>query len=336
MKKIIARGFRWLAKIFEEEQDVIFQPELPKVLEQKPIHTSTETKGTINGNKSLEKTTGKKRRKKTKEGEEITIDPRDIRDVMELMEVPFLSISKNRTAPINYESPDGTIKIRISCHTNHYLASIYDWDIILCVASKMQEIINSGNDIPPRTLVIPRHELLKAIYKIDANKQKKDLKSSLNRLKSTLIETTIRNQDDRYEAGFGFLDSWGYTDRKDVREFRITLSQWLYDGICKKGSLLKVRPEYFKITSGLKKFLYRTARKHVGNRNKSWDFLVETLYEKSGSEREFKKFKHDLKKAVSDNDIPSYFMKWIEKDGKNYVRFSNKKKEMEKILFQKD
>ena len=187
-----------------------------------------------------------------------------------------------------------------------------------------------------RTLVVPRHELLKAIYKIDANKQKKDLKAGLNRLKSTLIETTIRNEDGRYDAGFGFLDSWGYTDRKDVREFRITLSQWLYDGICRKGSLLKVRPEYFRLTSGLKKFLYRTARKHVGIRNKSWDFLAETLYEKSGSEREFKKFKHDLKKAVSDNDIPDYFMKWVEKEGKEYVRFVSMKKEIGGMLTDSD
>ena len=337
MKQIIARGFRWLAKLVEGEKNESYEPELPQVIEQSPSPKEIET---TKGNKLTTKTIKQKknernptvRRKKIKEGEEITIDPRDIRDVMETMEVPFLSLSKNRTAPINYESPDGKIKVRISCHTNHYLASIYDWDIVLFVASKMQEIINSGNDIPPRTLIVPRHELLESLYKHDGKKEEKDLRATLARLKLTGIETTIRNEDGRYDAGFGFLDSWGYTDRKDVREFRITLSQWLYDGICKKGSLLKVRPEYFRLTSGLKKFLYRTARKHVGSRNKLWDFLPETLYEKSGSEREFKKFKHDLKKAVSDDDIPEYFMKWIEKDGKEYVRFISMKQEIGAIL----
>ena len=322
MKNLLVKFLRYLTK--DEEQAEICQPE--------PQQESTSNVESKNQNQKKTKEPTEARRKKQRHGDIVTIDPRDIRDVMEVMEVPFVALSKNRTAPINYESSDGKIKVRISCHTNHYLASIYDWDIVLLVASKIQEIINSSKDIPPRTIIIPRHELLKAIYKHDANKQQKDLKSSLNRLKSTLIETTIRNEDGRYDAGFGFLDSWGYTDRKDVREFRITLSQWLYDGICRKGSLLKVRPEYFKITSGIKKFLYRTARKHVGNQNKSWDFLIETLYEKSGSEREFKKFKHDLKKAVSDDDIPAYTMKWIEKDGKTYVRFINKLKEIEKIL----
>ena len=338
MKKLFAGFFRWLAVRLEEERKITYQPEPSQDIEQKAssvIKEENEIKNPpkkISQKKDQKKENTNVRRKKIREGEIITLDPRDIRDVMEVMEVPFVSLSKNRTAPINYESPDGKIKVRISCHTNHYLASIYDWDIILFVASKMQEILNSSKDIPPRTLIVPRHELLKAIYKHDANKQHKDLKSSLNRLKSTLIETTIRNEDGRYDAGFGFLDSWGYTDRKDIKEFRITLSQWLYDGICRKGSLLKVRPEYFKITSGLKKFLYRTARKHVGNQNQSWDFLIETLHEKSGSEREFKKFKHDLKKAVSDNDIPSYFMKWMEKDGKEYVRFMSIRKEIKKMF----
>lgn len=242
---------------------------------------------------------------------------------MEVMEVPFLALSKNRTTPINYESPDGSIKVKISRHTDHYVASIYDWDIILFAASKMQEVMNSGSDIPPRTLIVPRHELLKAIHKHNVKKQKEDLEASLNRLRSTLIDTTIRNEDYRYRGGFGFLDSWGYTERKDIKEFRITLSQWLYDGICKKGSLLKVSSEYFTITSGLKKFLYRTARKHVGKNENSWDFSIEKLYEKSGSEREFKKFKHDLKKVVDDNDLPGYFIKWMERDGKVFIRFQN-------------
>lgn len=195
----------------------------------------------------------------------------------------------------------------------------------------MQEVINSKSDIPPRTLVVPRHELLKEIFKHDGKTNRKQMEESLARLQLTGIETTIRNEDYRYRGGFGFLDSWGYTERKDIKEFHITLSQWLYDGICRNGSLLKVRPEYFKITSGIKKFLYRTARKHVGNQNQ-WDFLVETLYEKSGSEQEFKKFKYKLKKSVEDDDIHAYSMKWIVENGKEKVRFINKMKTIEKIL----
>jgi plasmid replication initiation protein len=279
--------------------------------------------------KQNDKTIEKKPKKKPST-DIIEFDPRDM---MEVMEFPFLALSKNRTKAIVYQSRDGKTKVKVSAHREHYVASIYDWDIILLVAAKMQEIINSGKDLPPRTLIIPRNEILRSLHKHNGKKEEKDLKASLARLKLTGIETTIRNENGRYDAGFGFLDSWGYTDRKDLKEIRITLSQWLYDGICKRGSLLKVSQGYFDLKSGLKKFLYRTARKHVGN-NDQWEFSIEKLYEKSGSEREFKKFKHDLKKSILDNDIPNYILEWKEDGGKISVRFSNKRKELTKMLTQ--
>lgn len=251
----------------------------------------------------------------------ISDSERAIRDFTEMMENPFLALSKKRKNPIIYESPDGTRKIKVTRHTGHFLASIYDWDIVLFIAGKMQEILNKGSDIPPRTMIIPRHELLKSLHRHDGKKEEKDLKASLSRLKMTGIETTIRNEDSRYEAGFGFLDSWKYTERKDKKEIKITLSQWLYDGICAKGALLKVSPNYFYLTSALKRFLYRTARKHVGNQRESWEFTIEKLYEKSGSESEIKVFKNKLKQAVEDDDIPDYSMKWIERNGKTMVAF---------------
>jgi plasmid replication initiation protein len=242
---------------------------------------------------------------------------------MEIMGVPYLALSKNRKLPIVYTSPDGTIKVRISCHSEHYIASIYDWDIIQCIAGKVQEFINSKSDIPPRTMIISRNELIKALHKHGGKKQHKDLEASLNRLQTTLIETTVRNEDYRYRSGFSFLDNWRYSEREDIKEFRITLSEWLYDGICKEGALLKVCYEYFDITSGLKKIFYRIARKHVGTKNKSWDFSLENLYEKSGSEQKFKQFKYNVRKLVKDNDLPDYSIEWIEEGEKITVRFIN-------------
>ena len=181
----------------------------------------------------------------------LTPEEKAVRDITEMMEVPFLALSKNRKSPIIYEKHDGPnmIRVKVSRHTGHFLASIYDWDIILFVAGKMQEILNVGSDIPPRTMIIPRHEILRALKKHDGKKQELDLKASLSRLQLTGIETTIRNEDGRYDAGFGFLESWSYTKRKDIREIEITLSKWLYEGICAKGSLLMVDPDYFDITT---------------------------------------------------------------------------------------
>ena len=310
---------------------ILLLKKLLRIFEGPPTTTSLEKDSQKT---SLEIEFQKKNPEKKKQGKshlpEIISKKNHARDLMETMEVPFLSLSKNRRNPIIYQSADGTIKVKVTRHTGHFLASIYDWDIILFVASKMQEILNSGSDIPPRTLLFPRHELLKTIHKHNVNTQQKELEKSLHRLKRTAIDTTIRNEDYRYKSDFGFLDSWEYTERKDIKEIKITLSQWLYDGICAQGALLKVEPAYFELTSALKRFLYRTARKHVGKSEDTWEFSLEKLHEKSGSEREFKKFKSDLKVAVMADDIPGYKMEWVQRHQKCFVLFK-RLSNMEKI-----
>lgn len=321
MRKILSSLLTKVLNALNKEDDS------QNVIQEKEVKT-VQLKEAISAVEVIKQKTPNIKKPKPPRLPELSPKERAARDLAEMMEVPFLALSKNRTSPIIYEKYDGHnfIKVKVTRHTGHFLASIYDWDIVLCVAGKMQEILNKGSDIPPRTMVIPRHELLKAIKKHDGKKEEIDLRASLSRLQRTGIDTTIRNEDGKYVAGFGFLDSWGYTERKDIKEISITLSQWLYDGICAKGSLLMVDSDYFAITSALKRFLYRTARKHTGGHGKTWEFSVETLYEKSGSENDFRKFKSDLKAAIMKNDIPGYYLEWIEKGKKAFVSFKNLKK----------
>lgn len=314
LASILERMLDWVNKRPHQQED------LEKLPIEEPLAFVHETPAP-----EVSKKQGKAIQKK--KTEVINYPDIPIRDVIDLMEIPFVSLSKDRINPIIFESTDKTQKVVISGHRGHFLASIYDWDIILVVAGKIQEILNSGSDIPSHKITIPRHELLKALGKNGGRKQQKDLEKSLKRLQLTGIETTVNNKDFRHKAGFGFIDSWGYTERKNDRETRviqITLSPWLYEICCSQGALLKPNRLYFDIKSGLQKFLYRTARKHAGE--DSWEFSVEKLYEKSGSERDFRKFKAQLKKAVLDDDIPEYFLTWVVRNRKNFVLFKNKNK----------
>lgn len=328
IKKYFARFFGVLAKSLEEKEP------LKNTLATEPRETLNkehQTEIQIIPPIEEKKKPKKEKKKPSTDITKLSIDPRDI---MESMGIPYLALSKNRKSPIIYDSPDGTTKVRISCHSEHYIASIYDWDIIQCIAGKIQEAINSKRDIPPRTVIIPRHKLLKEIHKHDGKTNQKKIEASLNRLQTTLIDTTVRNEDYRYRSGFSFIDSWRYTERKDVKEFKITLSEWLYDGMCIEGALLKVSREYFDMTSGLQKILYRIARKHVGAQNKSWDFSIEELHKKSGSERDLRKFKHDLRKAIENQKIPSYHFEWIEENGNVTIRILNVRKYCKEALKQ--
>lgn len=335
MKKLLTS---FLIKLFNiNKEDVLaVSQELKdhiKTPKEELLKTSLNIDAHINNTRSVEPVLEKERKakpkkvlkQKTPKLPELTPKERAARDLSEMMEVPFLALSKNRKKPIIYEKIDGKnmMRVKVTRHSDHFLASIYDWDIILFVAGKIQKILNEGSDIPPKKIIVPRHEILKSLKKHDGKKQELDLKEALSRLQLTGIETTIRNETGKHGSGFGFLDSWGYTEREDIREIWINLSDWLYEGICAKGSLLMVDPEYFSMTSGLKRFLYRTARKHAGIKGGSWEFLLKTLYEKSGSEQDFRFFKSDLKKAVLENNIPGYNLEWIEKENKVFVKFKH-------------
>lgn len=313
MVKFLSAFFKKVAEMLEkiatpttplEEENAVIEEILPPKVEEKKEKTLPKKKTEI-----------------------ITYPEKSLRDVIDLMEFPFVALSKDRINPIIYENEDKTQKVVISGHRGQFIASIYDWDIILVVAGKIQEILNKGSDIPSRKVTIPRHELLKALHRQGGRKEQKNLEKSLDRLKSTLINTTVNNKDYRHKAGFGFIDSWGYLERKNDRETRIihiSLSDWLYELCCAKGSLLKSNSLYFDLTSGLKRFLYRTARKHAGNNKDGWEFSVEQLYEKSGSESNFKLFKSKIKSAISDNNLPDYSLEWIDKNGKISIGFKKR------------
>lgn len=341
MRKFLSALFKKISEMLEnhDSQKDVFEKEeanITALLKKKSLERSREEeqKATIEETNSV---INELSPPKVKETQETTLQKKKtsvvhypdkhLRDVIDLMEFPFVALSKDRINPLVYESEDKTQKVVISGHRGHFIASIYDWDIILIVAGKIQEILNNGSDIPSRKITIPRHELLKALHREGGRKQQKDLEKSLARLQLTGINTTINNKDGRYVEGFGFIESWRYAERKSDREtkiIQITLSEWLYELCCAQGSLLKSNSLYFDITSGLQKFLYRTARKHAGKNRDGWEFSLEKLYEKSGSEGNIRKFKSKLKAAVIENGLPDYFMKWIDRNGKIFVEFKKR------------
>src|SRR3546814_4477230 len=95
-----------------------------------------------------------------------------------------------------------------------------------------------------------------------------DVCSSDLRLQTTSISTSIRAPKRRTKAGFNWLDKWTLEvdpDTDQPRGMTITLSDWVYEGIMGERSLLTMHQDYFLLTGGLERALYRIARKHAGN-----------------------------------------------------------------------
>ncbi len=94
----------------------------------------------------------------------------------------------------------------------------------------------------------------------------------------------------------------------------LTLPRWLFDGIVAKGMVLTIHEDYFNITGGIERWLYRVARKHAGYQESGWSFTMRQLYDKSGSAARLSDFAIDVRKIVEADKLPEYALK-LHKNG---------------------
>lgn len=233
-----------------------------------------------------------------------------LRDQREVMERPFFSLAKRkRLKPIDYTSPDGKVWVHVSANPDYGMATIWDADVLIYCASVVNDMKRRGvNDIP-RTLHVMPYDILRTIGRPTTGRAYELLGNALDRLQSTTIKTNIR-ADNRRETTFSWLDSW--TQLVDERSGRskgmsLSLSSWFYDGLLMNGGVLAIDPEYFKLTGGRERWLYRVARKHAGGAGAGgFAITMPTLFEKSGAEGVYRRFKFEIAAIAKRNALPGY------------------------------
>ena len=249
-----------------------------------------------------------------------------LKDQRETMERPFFSLQKRkRVKPIEYSSPDGETWVKIEAIPAYGMATIWDADILIWAASTLNRMREQGANDLPRTLRTTSYDLLRAIKRDTSGRAYQELQAALQRLQTTSISTSIRAPKRRTKAGFNWLDKWTLEvdpETDQPRGMTITLSDWVYEGIMGERSLLTMHQDYFLLTGGLERALYRIARKHAGNQRGGWTCRVEVLRDKTGSDSKPKEFNRMLRKIVEADQLPDYAMKMAETaDGSPAVLF---------------
>ena len=233
-----------------------------------------------------------------------------LRDQREMMERPFFSLAKTkRMKAIDYTSPDGKLWVNVSSNPQFGMATIWDADILIYCASMLADMQRRGiNDIP-RTLHIMPYDLLRAIGRPTTGRAYELLGQALDRLVSTTVKTNIRAEN-RREATFSWLDGWTQlVDERTERSRGMTLelSNWFWEGVLMKGGVLAIDRAYFDITGGRERWLYRVARKHAGGAGEGgFAISMPTLFEKSGAEGPYRRFKFEIIKIAAKNALPGY------------------------------
>jgi plasmid replication initiation protein len=239
-----------------------------------------------------------------------------LRDYQETMQRPFFSLAKKkRNKPIEYVSPDKSVTVHVSANPAYGMATIWDADIMIYLASHLNELRERGeNDLSP-TIRLQPGDLLKRICWGTSGRAYERLTSALDRLQATTIKTNIRANSKSRETTFSWIDSYTHlVDEKTQRSLgmEITLSKWFFDGVMDKRNVLSISPLYFEITSGLGKWLYRASRKHAGgNGAEGFTIGFETLHQKSGSESSLPTFKSKILELARANNLPEISLEVI-------------------------
>ena len=228
-----------------------------------------------------------------------------LKDQRETMERPFFSLQKRkRLKPIEYVSGDGdsAVRVKVEAVQAYGIATIWDADILIWAASALNRLKAQGRNDLPRELRTTAYDLLRSISRDTGGKGYQELRAALDRLQTTTIFTSIRAKRGR-DSRFNWLDSWEVEVDPLTEKplaLKIVLSNWVYEGLVNERSVLTLHPDYFAISGGLERAVYRIARKHAGDQEGGWTCRVSVLHEKTGSDSAPKEFNRMLRKPEYD------------------------------------
>lgn len=239
------------------------------------------------------------------------------RDVQDLMSYPFFALGKGkRVEPIVFQN--GGVSIRVEGTAEHGIATIWDADVLIWAASQIVEA-NDANIRTSRLLAATPLEILTFIHRGRSVRDYERLKAALDRLQSTTIATSIRQNDGRRLHRFSWVNEW--RERSDTQGrplgIEMVFPEWFYHGVLDATLVLTIDPGYFDLTGGIERWLYRLVRKHGGRQPGGWFFDFPYLYLKSGSIARYSDFALDLRRIVARQSLPGYRLS-VAKSAHNY------------------
>ena len=229
-----------------------------------------------------------------------------VRDAQDLMAYPFFSLAKSkRTVPIDFRSE--SVTVRVEGTVEHGLATIWDADVLIWAASQIVEARDAGIR-SSRLMAATSYEILRFIGRGTSLRDYQRLKAALDRLQSTSVATSIRQPNARRLHRFSWINEW-----KELADGRgrplgieLILPDWFYAGVIEESLVLTIDANYFRLTGGIERWLYRLVRKHGGRQPGGWRFDFPHLYRKSGSLARFTDFAFDLRTIVARQSLPGY------------------------------
>ena len=243
----------------------------------------------------------------------------EIRGERSLMAFPFFALSKNAwMKPLTYDHAPVSIEVRPSASG---VATIYDKEIVLYIASLMAAKIEAGEDVA-QDFVFTAHDLFSVTGANHSARSYGRLSEALERLQGTQIKTNIEAGGEGEEGFFSWLSearlhySKTRTGERRLKAVKVRLCDWLYRAILRDRQVLDYAAAYFQL-GPIERRIYEVARSTCedGPGGEPLEIDLATFRLQIGYQNPLPNFRAALKQIAGTGTIPDYDIALVENAG---------------------
>lgn len=237
----------------------------------------------------------------------------EIRGERSLMAFPFFALSKNAwMKPLAYATPEVSIEVRPSARG---VATIYDKEIVLYIASLMSAKIEQGETVA-QDFVFTAHDLFSVTGSNHSARSYARLADALERLQGTQIRTNIEAGGEGEEGFFSWLSEAGLqyararNGEKRLKAVKVRLCDWLFRSILRDRQVLDYATTYFQL-GPIERRIYEVARSTCVE-GEALEMDLDSLRLQIGFQNPLANFRIAMRQIAATDSIPDYSLELVE------------------------
>ncbi|ASY47183.1 RepA family protein (plasmid) [Sphingobium xenophagum] len=237
----------------------------------------------------------------------------EIRGERSLMAFPFFALAKNAwMKPLTYATPTVTIEVRPSARG---VATIYDKEIVLYIASLMAAKIEAGMEVS-QDFTFTAHDLFTVTGANHSARTYARLSDALERLQGTQIRTNIEAGGEGEEGFFSWLSearlqyARSGKGEKRLKAVRVRLCDWLFRAILRDGQVLDYAHTYFQL-GPIERRIYEVARSSCVE-GEPLEIDLDLLRHQIGFQNPLPNFRIAMRQIAGANIVPDYDIRLVE------------------------